>query len=72
VTAAAPPSPPGPSDGGGGAAAATEPDAPSAAPGQPEAPASDPTQQIVNDPIVKRAVELFNGRIVHVEPWPKN
>lgn len=40
---------------------------------QPAA-APDPTDanaQIVNDPLVKRAVELFNGRIVHVEPWTR-
>ena len=34
-------------------------------------PAEDATQAIVNDPLVKRAVELFGARIVHVEPWKK-
>ena len=38
---------------------------------QAAAPAQDPTQAVVNDPLVKRIVELFNARIVHAEPWKK-
>jgi hypothetical protein len=35
----------------------------------PDGRVPDPTQRILNDPLVKRAVELFNARVVHVEPW---
>jgi hypothetical protein len=47
--------------------AATPPPTPVA----PEQNAPDATQQILNDPLVKRAVELFNARVVHVEPWTR-
>jgi hypothetical protein len=45
---------------------------PAIAPGSGPVPSgADPSTLILNDPLVKRTVELFNARIVHVEPWTK-
>ena len=45
-----------------------EPSAPEAA---PAGPAADANTLILNDPLVKRTVELFQARVMHVEPWKK-
>jgi hypothetical protein len=37
----------------------------------PQPVTGDAAKAIINDPLVKRAVELFGARIVHVEPWKK-
>ena len=37
----------------------------------PQVSAADAMQAIVNDPAVKKAMEVFHARIIHVEPRRK-
>lgn len=47
------------------------PPPPAAVAPEPPAPAGDREQAIRDDPLVKKAIEVFGGRVVHVEPRKK-
>jgi len=53
------------------APAAASPEPRPDGPAPDASPGADPTLAIMNDPLVRKAVEVFGGRVLRVEPRKK-